>query len=65
MNKKIIVSILAALIPASVQLAEAQQAKRVARVGLLAGGRGFGSAGDAFRHSLRELGWVEGAEHDD
>jgi putative ABC transport system substrate-binding protein len=41
-------------------IAEAQQAAKVSRVGLLAGGRGFGSAGDAFRHSLRELGWVDG-----
>ncbi len=40
--------------------AEAQQAKSAARVGLLASGRGLGSAGDAFRQALRELGWVEG-----
>jgi ABC-type uncharacterized transport system substrate-binding protein len=40
--------------------AEAQQPKSAARVGLLAGGRGFGSAGDAFRQALRELGRVEG-----
>jgi putative tryptophan/tyrosine transport system substrate-binding protein len=41
-------------------IAEAQQAKSAARVGLLASGRGLGSAGDAFRQALRELGWVEG-----
>jgi len=40
--------------------AEAQQPKSAARVGLLAGGRGFGSAGDAFRQALREVGWMEG-----
>ena len=41
-------------------MATAQQAKSAARVGLLASGRGLGSAGDAFRQKLRELGWVEG-----
>jgi putative ABC transport system substrate-binding protein len=40
--------------------AEAQQAKSAARIGLLAGGRGLGSAGDAFREALHKLGWVEG-----
>jgi putative tryptophan/tyrosine transport system substrate-binding protein len=41
-------------------VAQAQQTKSAARVGLLASGRGLGSAGDAFRQALRELGWVEG-----
>src|SRR5688500_6567676 len=41
-------------------IAEAQQAKSAATVGLLASGRGLGSAGDAFRQKLRELGWMEG-----
>src|SRR2546426_4346706 len=41
-------------------VAQAQQAKKVPRVGLLASGRGFGTAGDAFRKALRELGWIEG-----
>jgi putative tryptophan/tyrosine transport system substrate-binding protein len=40
-------------------VAEAQQSKKVPRIGLLAGGRGLGVAGDAFRQALRELGWVE------
>jgi putative ABC transport system substrate-binding protein len=39
--------------------AEAQQPKKIPRIGLLAGGRGLGVAGDAFRQALRELGWVE------
>jgi putative ABC transport system substrate-binding protein len=39
--------------------AEAQQAKKLPRVGILSGGRGLGSAGDEFRQVLRELGWVE------
>jgi putative tryptophan/tyrosine transport system substrate-binding protein len=59
-RKTIIVVWLVALALASFRPAEAQQPKKVARVGLLAGGRGFGSGGDAFRHSLRQLGWVEG-----
>ena len=40
--------------------ASAQQSKKIARIGLLAGGRGFGSAGEVFRHNLHELGWIEG-----
>jgi ABC-type uncharacterized transport system substrate-binding protein len=60
MGKKAIVVLLVGLALASFRPAEAQQPKKVARVGLLAGGRGFGSGGDAFRHSLRQLGWVEG-----
>jgi putative tryptophan/tyrosine transport system substrate-binding protein len=39
--------------------AEAQQTKNLPRIGVLAGGRGLGSAGNAFRQVLRELGWVE------
>jgi putative tryptophan/tyrosine transport system substrate-binding protein len=60
MGRNTIIVLLLGLALASVHLAEAQQPKKVARVGLLAGGRGFGSGGDAFRHSLRQLGWVEG-----
>jgi putative ABC transport system substrate-binding protein len=45
---------------AGATIAEAQQPKNAATVGLLASGRGLGSAGDAFRQALRELGWVEG-----
>src|SRR5436190_670878 len=62
MNKKIIVSILAALIPASVQLAEAQQTKKVPRIGYLS----YGSVEieksslAALQQGLRELGYVEG-----
>ncbi len=48
------------LLVGCVGIAEAQQAKKVPRVGLLASGRGFGTAGDAFRKALRELGWIEG-----
>jgi putative tryptophan/tyrosine transport system substrate-binding protein len=59
-RKTIFVVWLVALGLGPFNIAEAQQAAKVSRVGLLAGGRGFGSAGDAFRHSLRELGWVDG-----
>jgi putative ABC transport system substrate-binding protein len=60
MTKKIILLALCSLLLAQCSAAEAQQAKSAARVGLLASGRGLGSAGDAFRQALRELGWVEG-----
>ncbi len=62
MNKKIIVSILAALIPASVQLAEAQQPKKVPRIGFLAAVSHSANSVrfEAFRNALRELGYVEG-----
>jgi len=60
MSEKVIRLALFAMLLALSLPAEAQQPAKIPRVGLLAGGRGFGSAGDAFRHSLRELGWVEG-----
>ena len=43
-----------------VAVADAQQPKTMPRIGLLASGQGFGSAGEALRRGLRELGWVEG-----
>jgi putative tryptophan/tyrosine transport system substrate-binding protein len=61
MKKAGVLSMLFVVVPlVVVVIAEAQQPKKVPRVGLLASGRGFGSAGDAFRHGLRELGWVAG-----
>jgi putative ABC transport system substrate-binding protein len=60
MKKKITALALCALLFALCCSAEAQQSGKVARIGLLAGGRGLGSAGDALRQGLRELGWVEG-----
>jgi putative tryptophan/tyrosine transport system substrate-binding protein len=62
MNKKIIVSMLAALIPASVQLVEAQQAPKVAKIGYLLPSTPVAAAHlvEAFRQGLRELGYVEG-----
>jgi putative ABC transport system substrate-binding protein len=43
--------------------AEAQQAKKVARIGLVTQGAGTDSVSyraDALRQGLRELGWIEG-----
>jgi len=43
--------------------AEAQQPRKIARIGYLEGGTGAGGAGtriDAFRRGLRELGYIEG-----
>jgi putative ABC transport system substrate-binding protein len=40
-------------------VAGAQQ-QAIRRVGLLAGGHGFGAAGEVFRQSLRQLGWIVG-----
>ncbi len=58
------ISVLATLILGWINLAEAQQAGKVYRIGYLTGrrGRGIQSGGsyDAFRHQLRELGYVEG-----
>jgi putative tryptophan/tyrosine transport system substrate-binding protein len=59
MGMKTIIVLLIGLVLASVRLAGAQQPKNLPRVGVLAGGRGLGSAGDAFRQVLRELGWIE------
>src|SRR6059036_4017404 len=62
MNKKIIVSMLAALIPASVQLVEAQQPKKIAKIGYLLASTPAAAAHniEAFRQGMRELGYVEG-----
>src|SRR5437016_14578863 len=62
MNKKIIVSMRAALIPASVQLVEAQQPKKIAKIGYLLASTPAAAAHniEAFRQGMRELGYVEG-----
>jgi len=59
MNKKFLSWLLAIVLLTTAPLAAAQQPKNIPRIGLLAGGRGVGSAGDAFRQRLRDLGWVE------
>ena len=55
-------SLLAIIILASVQLAEAQPTKKVFRIGLLSGNRSspMPTNIEAFRQGLRELGYVEG-----
>src|SRR4029077_15150702 len=58
MNKKILVSILAVVILALVYPAEAQQPKKVFRIGFLAGSSENNLRG--LRQGLRELGYVEG-----
>jgi putative tryptophan/tyrosine transport system substrate-binding protein len=62
MNKKIVVSLLITLILALVHLAEAQQPKKVPRIGLLSSFSPSVTAlwHEAFRQGLRDLGWVEG-----
>ena len=62
MNKKLLVSILAVVILAFVYTAEAQQPKKVPRIGfLIAATRDTQSARTkAFRQGLQELGYIEG-----
>ena len=62
MNKKIVVSLLATLIFASVHLAEAQQAKKVPRIGYLSSvsPSSESAQSEAIRLALRELGYIEG-----
>src|SRR5205823_9889504 len=62
MSKKILLSAVATLILASVLPAEAQQPKKVPRIGYLDAVSLSASAGriEAFRQGLRELGYVEG-----
>ena len=58
MKAKILVYALPALILATIHLAEAQQPKKVPRIGYLTG---VGSApSEAFLQGLRDLGYVEG-----
>jgi putative tryptophan/tyrosine transport system substrate-binding protein len=61
-NKKILVSILAVVILAFVHLAEAQQAKKVLRIGYLSSlsPSSESNRSKAIRHALRELGYIEG-----
>ena len=58
MNKKILVSIFVVIL-AFVRLAEAQQARKIPRIGFLAGNR-QGLANEAFPLGLRDLGYIEG-----
>ncbi len=60
MRNKIFILVLAIVILASVGLAEAQQAKKMARIGYLSPRCGPTGTIVAFKEGLRELGWVEG-----
>ena len=62
MKAKILVYALPALILATIHLAEAQQAKKVFRIGLLSVAVPPPNAlvTEAFRQGLRDLGYVEG-----
>ncbi len=62
MNKKLVVSLLVTITLALVHMAQAQQTKKVPRIGfLLATSLSVESARiEAFRQGLRELGYVEG-----
>jgi putative ABC transport system substrate-binding protein len=61
--RKIVVCLLTAALVCTVSLAQAQQAKKVPRVGFLSGGGDPSNPGprvEAFRQGLRDLGYVEG-----
>src|SRR5437016_9540303 len=63
MSKKILLSAVATFILASFHLVQAQQAKKIPRIGYLSG-RGDPSTPDllveAFQQGLRDLGYIEG-----
>src|SRR3989475_9121800 len=62
MLKKILAIVLTNVILSSSHLAEAQQAKKVPRIGFLSAASSSANAAriEAFRQGLRELGYVEG-----
>jgi ABC-type uncharacterized transport system substrate-binding protein len=60
MNRRAFISTLASGLLAAPPAAEAQDAGKVARIGVLCATRCEGAAYDALRAGLRDLGWVEG-----
>src|SRR4030095_628350 len=62
MNRKIIVCLLTGCLMCIAMFAEAQQPKKVPRIGYLTGGSlsANSTSNEAFRQKLRELGYVEG-----
>src|SRR5215471_5517116 len=62
MSRKMIICLVAATLLSTASFAEAQQAKKVARIGFLDNSTASGSAVlvKAFRQELRKLGWIEG-----
>jgi putative ABC transport system substrate-binding protein len=62
MRKKILVPILCAVLVVVCSIAEAQQAKKMARIGYLSPLSGPSQTLQVFKEGLRELGWVEGKQ---
>ena len=60
MKAKILVYALPALILATIHLAEAQQPKKIPRIGFLSSAAPSGTPYESFRQGLRDLGYVEG-----
>ena len=60
MRAKILVYALPALILTTIHLAQAQQPKRLPRIGYVSSGYGPGRQLEVFRQGLRELGYIEG-----
>src|SRR5690349_16967346 len=61
-TRKFLICLLATLALATVSHAEAQQPRRIARIGYLENGTASGSAEllDAFRKQMAQLDWIEG-----
>lgn len=64
MNRKIVISLLITALLSTAPLVEAQQPKKVPRIGYLVGGSLSAAAArtEAFLQGLRELGYVEGKD---
>jgi len=60
MKTRAVIWLLVAVLLVTVSRADAQQPTKLNRIGLLAGGHGLGSAGEALRVGLRDFGWIEG-----
>src|SRR5947207_11259815 len=62
MSRRIVISLLATVLLITVPLAEAQQPKKIPRIGYLTASSLSANAAriEAFRQGLRELGYVEG-----
>jgi putative ABC transport system substrate-binding protein len=60
MNKKSLSWLLATILLTTVSPANAQQTKKIPRIGLLRAGAASDPSVDAFRQGLRELGYIEG-----
>ena len=60
MSKVIASLVVAAAVLYAVVLAEAQQARKIQRIGYISGRSGPGPLDEVFKTALRELGYVEG-----